>query len=290
MAYWHDKSIVNPDIPFAFYLIEPKEWPISWHEEIEVIYLLEGVFSIELDFTLYELKERDILLIGSGDIHWTLPQPQRSRIAVIKFDPTIFDTFLIDPSSRQSAHPFLCLSKKLSPQPNRHIHHPIERLIRTMVRENQSQEKGFQLLLKARIYDLVTILLRQIPMDKVPPKGKKKSMKRIERLKRVFQYIDREYQREIALEAAAREANLSIYYFTRFFKDATGKTFIQYLTEYRVKKAQWYLTNTEDKVVDIACNTGFNNSVTFNRIFKEMTGLTPTEYKKSLTVGQGGTL
>lgn len=281
MALWHEKSIVNPDFPFRLYVIEPTEWPIHWHEEIEILYVLEGVLTVELNNVLYNLKERDILLIGSGDIHWIIPQPQKSRIVGVQFGLPIFDALLFDASSKRFITPLLCHSKKLETLPDRRVHRRIEHLIRAMIHENENREKGFQMVLKARLYDLVVAILRQIPMDEYCAQGKKKRLERLERLEKVFQHVERRYGQEISLEEAAQEANISVYYFARFFKEATGKTFGRYLMEYRVKKAKWYLANTEAKVTDIAFGTGFNNTTTFNRIFKEITGVTPTEYKKA---------
>lgn len=280
MAMWHEKSIVNPDFPFRLYVIEPTEWPIHWHEEIEIIYVLEGILIVELNNVLYQLNERDILLIGSGDIHWIVPQPQKSRIVGIQFGLPIFDAFLFDASSKRFISPLLCHSHRLGTKLDYRAHRRIEHLIRTMVHENEMREKGYQMVMKARLYDLIVTLLRQIPMEEYSFQGKKKRLERLQRLERVFHYIDRQYGRDISLEEAAQEANISLYYFARFFKEATGKTFGRYLMEYRVKKAKWYLANTDAKVTNVAFDTGFNNTTTFNRIFKEITGVTPTEYKK----------
>jgi transcriptional regulator GlxA family with amidase domain len=54
----------------------------------------------------------------------------------------------------------------------------------------------------------------------------------------------------------------------------------------RVKKARWYLDNTAEKITNIAFNTGFSNTTTFNRVFKELTGFTPSEYRRSKNNGE----
>lgn len=280
---WHEKSIVNPDFPFRLYVIEPTEWPIHWHEEIEVIHVLEGVLTVDLNNVLYHLEERDILLIGSGDIHWIVPQTRKSQIVGLQFGLPIFDAFSFDATSKRFVSPLLCHSRQLGSQRDRQVHRRIERLIRTMVHENETRDIGFRMAIRARLYDLMVILMRRIPMEEYSSKGKTKRLERLERLERVFHYIETHYMREITLEDAAREANISVYYFTRFFKEATGKTFGRYLMEYRVKKAQCALANTKAKITDVAFQVGFNNTPTFNRIFKEITGATPSEYKKANT-------
>jgi AraC-like DNA-binding protein len=94
--------------------------------------------------------------------------------------------------------------------------------------------------------------------------------------------VEHNYTREITLAEIAGAANFSIYHFARFFKEATGMTFIQYLNNYRISKAIRYLCSTTDPITEIAFQAGFDSIKTFNRVFKQLKGCSPTEYKKSM--------
>jgi AraC-like DNA-binding protein len=73
-----------------------------------------------------------------------------------------------------------------------------------------------------------------------------------------------------------------MYHFTRFFKDTTGMTFWQYLNNYKVSKAVNLLINTSDSISEIAFNSGFNSIKTFNRVFKQVKGCSPSEFRKAI--------
>ena len=82
----------------------------------------------------------------------------------------------------------------------------------------------------------------------------------------------------ITLEYAAGRMNFSTSHFSKTFKKLMGINFVTYLNVVRVERAAYELRHTEKKITDIALNCGFNNIRTFNRVFKEITGCTPSEF------------
>ncbi|HBG0216727.1 TPA: helix-turn-helix transcriptional regulator, partial [Clostridioides difficile] len=88
------------------------------------------------------------------------------------------------------------------------------------------------------------------------------------------------YKQPIKLEDVSYEVGFSVYYFTKFFKKNTGKTFITFLNEYRLEKAKWILLNNNISIVDLVEEVGFGSTKTFYRVFKEKIGVSPLEFKK----------
>jgi len=75
----------------------------------------------------------------------------------------------------------------------------------------------------------------------------------------------------------------SVSYISHVFKESTGKTIIEYLTEYRINKAMHLLLQPEAKIGTILEQVGFKNKSHFTLIFKKHTGYTPAEYRKRMT-------
>ena len=96
---------------------------------------------------------------------------------------------------------------------------------------------------------------------------------------RAKDYINANYQREISLDDVSREVDISPYYFSKVFKEATGENFIDYLTGLRIEKAKELLTSTDMSMKEICIEVGYANPNYFSRIFKKIVGLSPTEYK-----------
>lgn len=92
-------------------------------------------------------------------------------------------------------------------------------------------------------------------------------------------YIDSHYNEELSLEDVSREVNLSPQYFSRFFKNETGCNFIEYLTQVRISKAIELLKDNDLSVKEICYTIGYNDPNYFSRIFKKITGYSPSDHK-----------
>jgi len=92
-------------------------------------------------------------------------------------------------------------------------------------------------------------------------------------------YIQDRFQKKISLDEAARAVNASTRHFCKVFKEATGLTFTDYLSRVRVEKAKNLLQNPHLRVSEIAFETGFDSISQFNRSFKRITGLAPTQFR-----------
>lgn len=105
-----------------------------------------------------------------------------------------------------------------------------------------------------------------------------------ERMNTIFQFTLKEYSREISLEEVADLANLTPQSFCRYFKIHTRKNYFTFLNEVRVGNACQLLQKKELSISQIAFSCGFNNLSNFNRIFKNITGSTPKDFRSKLSL------
>ncbi|MDF2926445.1 MAG: hypothetical protein K0R57_5359 [Paenibacillaceae bacterium] len=99
-------------------------------------------------------------------------------------------------------------------------------------------------------------------------------------LSRLIRRMHEEVGYPYKLEELAASINYSVPYFSSMFKKATGKSFIQYLTDLRIEKAKLLLLTTDQKTFEIAEAIGLENYRSFNRVFKKETGLTPSDFRR----------
>jgi AraC-like DNA-binding protein len=102
----------------------------------------------------------------------------------------------------------------------------------------------------------------------------------VERLKRVHEYVIANFQNKIQIQDVAAIANMTTYAFCKYFKKSTIKTFMSFLCELRVCHAKKLLIQKEEQSIsDICYASGFDNLSNFNRKFKEITAMTPKEFR-----------
>lgn len=101
-----------------------------------------------------------------------------------------------------------------------------------------------------------------------------------DKIKLAIQYMHLNFERNIAINELAERYGMSPNYFSTMFNKETNQSAIAYLTNLRVKKAAWYLENTEESAVDISQRVGYEDSQYFFRVFKKTMGMTPLMYRK----------
>lgn len=100
-------------------------------------------------------------------------------------------------------------------------------------------------------------------------------------VKQVCQIISDEYMTNLTIPQIADRLHVSVNYLQSQFKKENGRTIRQYLTDTRIEQAQRLLLQTNRKVSDICEQVGYKDTDYFVRIFREATGVTPNEYRKS---------
>lgn len=101
-------------------------------------------------------------------------------------------------------------------------------------------------------------------------------------IRQACDYIHGHYQEDITLTEMADLSSLSISHFGALFKRYTGETLITYINQVRVEKAKELLRNTNEKIYQIAEEIGFSSQSYFIRVFKNISGMSPNEYRRSL--------
>ncbi|MFS4415882.1 helix-turn-helix domain-containing protein [Maribacter sp. 2307ULW6-5] len=96
---------------------------------------------------------------------------------------------------------------------------------------------------------------------------------------KITKLISERYQERITVGEMAREVHMSPSAFCRWFKQATGSSFVTYLNAVRVEKACQHLLQTQDHMKQIGFSVGFDSIAHFNRTFKKIKGQTPMSYR-----------
>ena len=242
---WYQKRKVAPSFPFLFKDNTFHDFAFHWHELLEIVYIMQGNIQIIVEGSAHHAAKSDIVIINSGAIHGFLKADPGTVVATYQFGLELFDQTLLDLWER--TYQKLVFSKKtfVTSHCDGVIHQQLENLLLSIRSEHYAQNEGFRLAIRASLYELALIFLREIPTREPQPGELIKRNSNHKILERVFSFIyDNLNDPHITLEQAAEAAALSKFYFTRFFKQQTGQTFHTYLSRLRVNRAEEYLAET----------------------------------------------
>lgn len=285
MQAWNEINLLDHDFPIRLLLREKSfNWPHHWHKEIELVYVAKGTLKVEVNDIFYELKSRDILIINPYNVHYFPIQTSDTKNFIIQFNLSMLDKNLSDYNEKKFTKTILSNFDNTDANFNQDIYESVEKVILTIISEYSNKNQEYMMLIKAKLSELMVILLRNLPMEQYTSEEKCRlsGSGKLEILENVFKYAEDNYQNKIWLKDVSQVANFSIYYFTRFFRKSTGVTFFHYLSSFRITKAEWYLRNMEYSITQVSDKCGFESIKTFNRVFKKYKGCSPSIYKSKI--------
>ena len=246
-----------------------------WHSCFEITYMIHGEGRYYVNGDVYEVSDGDIILFNNVEPHgWTVEDSL--ELLVMVFQPeliangfSLLDYDYLEPFLQRGTNFKNVLSS--SEQVTKDIYH----LLMEISAEDEAHPVGYQLMIKANILKILTLLIRFSQDKNKSDRSLTRKTMEIKRLANVFDYINLHYDDKLTLTEAAEMAYMSPNYFSQYFKKVTGQKFSDYVNGLRIKKAKELLDTGEYTVVDAAMSCGFRNMSNFYRMYKRYTGSTP---------------
>lgn len=254
----------------------------SFHDYYEIIYVFEGKGSFFIENSKYELRENDIIIINSNELH-RLETAAKEKIKVIS---VYFNSSLIAGPQRNNFDfdylvPFSYSESNFNRQisGNDKISAEIFALITKIGNEWRNKEKYFKLAIKNNLLELLLILLRHYQIqDSIY--GTEVPMHHFNLYKEVLTYIGNNYKKKISNVHCANLMNVSTSYFCRLFKKITGMPLTEYVQRYRIEKSKQLLIKNELSISQIAYESGFDNLSYYDRLFQRYVKMSPKAYQE----------
>lgn len=254
---------------------------VHCHSKLEISMVKEGSGIYHIGDQVYDLSPGDVMIINNIEPHGiVLEKDQRLTNMVVHFEPKFvwqennaFDLRYLKIFFNRSSN----FSHKLD---NNNPATPrIRQLFWELEEEFRLKEPEYLLMIKVKLLNLLVLLLRHYGY--VNKHDTDEHLNELKIINQVTDYIDQHFDKEIKLKELAEIAFMNPAYFSTFFKKYNGVSPIDYIIRKRVSKAMDYLSSTDKTILEISGLCGFNNSANFNKMFKKITSMTPTEFKKS---------
>ena len=278
---WYQKKKLDSAFPFTLSDCPMHNFTLHWHEPIEILYVCQGRMSASVEGQNFEAREGDIIIINSGFLHgFYNARGKNALLYNFQFGLEMFDQVLVDLRDQNSRKSIFDRQPFINRLYNRDLYEHIETLLLSIREEYYNTRPGYRLAVKSKLFELALLFLREVPGRQLNARAIAKRDYNRAVLERMFAFIYDNYSTTaVTLKQAAEAAALSKFHFARFFKEQTGLTFHVYLSKIRIAKAMEYLVESDSSITDIAFQCGFGSLKTFNRLFKEYTGSTPSGYR-----------
>jgi len=272
-----EQILPDADSSFRFLLTPKLNEVFYWHfhPEIELVYVEadKGIRHIGDHISTYE--GCDLALIGSYIPHLNFDYGVKATVetVVIQFPETYFEAGLARIPELQKVVDLMERAKT-----GIAFTGETKRIAGVRLKKLQYMDRFHQFMELMSIFQFLAVSDEYEDLE-VRPISSQTILKQQERMHRIHQFVEMNFQKPIDTQQIADEVNLTLPAFCRYFKKATKVTYTDFVNQYRVQYAKKLLI--QDKNVTEACfECGYESLSYFNRIFKKFAGVSPSAFKR----------
>ena len=240
--------------------------------ELEILHVISGDGVMMIKDTLYPIEPNTIFFISGENVHYSAPENEKNyvRNKLVFSEEEVVNIFSLLDSYEIIEKLFMKGGSaiKLSADVSTKVD---ERFLR-LVSLKEKNELTTSIDVMSNLFSIVSVAAKS--KEKKPEVIKNK-------LTDVMDYLNVNIGTPMTLDDVAAANRISKYYLCHTFFENVGMTVFEYLRHIRIQEAKRKLSETAEPVSDIAFSVGFENIAYFSKVFREIEGKTPREYRKT---------
>ncbi len=244
-----------------------------YHNVYEMYYMLSGQKLYIVDDHMYTINPYELIILLPGDIHRSLSKENKPQSRLIFYFSENFFSRFGDMVEQFSLIDGLKRRKFTIPASERVYFTNLINRISAMDDRDMENPLNYSLM-QCYLYEFL------IKVNKYAKSAENQYESHGPILAKVLEYIDNNYQNSITLADAAESVLLSPTYLSSLFSKTLGVKFSTYLQDFRIRKATEYLGTTDESISAISQRCGFSTPSYFGDVFRRITGMSPTEFRR----------
>ena len=270
MKAFHEVRNYNSDLMVWYSSYENISFVAHWQKEIEFVYIRSGEVSFHVADHSFTAHTGDLVVCESGQIHYSDSYQTKNHLDFLIFDTNVISSRYHNPHFKN----VLVTAKELEEMG---LNTSLERVFSLVARELDKKQPYYKDIITAAIREFWFLLKRELPREEKAKDDRRRS-RLLEEFQELLDYIDKHYAEDLTLDHASSMLHFSPSHFSKTFKKLMGMNYVTYINMVRIEQAIQMLTTNQYRMIDIALECGFSNSRSFHRVFKEITGYTPTDF------------
>lgn len=255
----------------SFLFFEDRTIKSHFHQDVEIVYVLEGTLSQQIEEEWFEMHAGDFVVINSNFSHAS--KAEKDFLAA-RF--TINYHQLVE--LLETSHiTFWCTTQ----QEKTAQHEMMRRLLDTILNQYFDKGRETKIYVNSLAYQLIHLLVVHFLVS-TERYSRKRSKEKRPRIYEIQNYVEANYQSQISLTDLADKLFLTSGYLSKYIKHQFGVGFVEYLNSIRLHHAVEDLLYTNKTIVKVTMDNGFPNSAAFNKLFRDKYHMTPSAYRKQM--------
>ena len=264
----------NSDLPIQITYATIKEYPLHWHNTIEIVYVLKGKINISIDTDNFELYENELEIINIDESH-RLYSDEDNKILLFHIDQSFFEKYYKDIKNIY----FYTNTSDLGAQEGEE-YIIFRTLLAKLLCESVQKVENYDEEIESILIDLLFHLINNFHYLIYDQEELKDNKEQLERYHRISKYIFNNYNNNITLQAIAKKEFLSPHYLSHEIKNVTGYSFTDLINLTRVEESVKLLLDTDMSIYEISEEVGFSHTRYFNKHFKSYYNCTPLQFRR----------
>lgn len=252
-----------------------------YHDCFELSFAKSGSGVYEIENRKYDLNQGELMIINNIEPHRMYVGEDGLNQIVIVFNPSLIWSGSKNLLDYDYIKTFVDRQAGFCNKISRDTPYfdEINKLIFEIEAEYTQLQPGWQLMIKAKLLSLLTLLYRHFKSDLTTNQKRKALL----RLQTVLEKIEENFLSPLTVNEMAQILHVTPQHFCVIFKETTGQTFVEYIVSKRIDMVKQMLIDTDKGITQVAYECGFKNLSYFNKVFFKKVGTTPSAYKKLLS-------
>ena len=262
------------DSPIKITYANIREYPIHWHNSIEILYVLRGSINITADTDTFQVLEKQVEIINVDEAH-RIYSDTDNRVLIFHIDPYFFEKYYKDINNI-----FFYTSSSDDGLQDGEEYILLKNFLAKLLCEEIQKLDDYDEEIESILIDLLYHLINNFHYLTYEKEELKEKSEQLARYHRIHKYIFNNYDTNITLQEIAKKEFLSPHYLSHEIKYATGYSFTDLVNLTRVEESIKLLLDSDLSISEISDEVGFSHVRYFNKNFKNYYDCTPLQYRK----------